>query len=328
MSRHKKGHYRKCGRKKRKKCYKRNFVTRTTKCKGGCVPTTQDVLKASCSPGSVITQDRYGNLVGCGTTRVGAPACGVGAPATYYHLTSGAYPGSNGCHLHLDRYNNIYGHCHPGGELSHHHDADCQDVYVGQIGDVRSLTRDPDSLNRDVLGATTACGSDRDCPSGSECRGGLCRSPIIDQTRTVLGAGACDPGFGVGCARTLTSTNESSTALTSTLAGCGRIGGVRPHTGNLVGGFRDPAGCNNINSSSFRFTSASFGDGDTLSHCNLAYAAPGNYNTLPPQSLNTRAKTPDLRGFNNEGFSCIQGALCGSKRPTVCKTKIKEVYCC
>jgi len=311
------------------------------------LPTTQDVLKSSCIPGNVITQDSCGNLVGCGTN-IGASSCGnsngcASDISSFCHLTSGSYPGSTESHLHIDRCGNIFCHSHPGGDISHNHDSDRQDVYVGQVTDCRSLTRNPDSLNRDELGATTACGSDVDCPGGSvcingmcelgqscitdanckagmKCSDGICRKSIIDQSRS---AGACDPGFGAGCAKSLTSTNGSSD-----LFNCGRIGGVRPYTGNLVGGFRNPPGCNNINCSSCRFTSASLCDGSTLSHCNLACAAPGNCNTLPPQSLNARAKAPDLRGFQNDGISCVTGSLCGSKRPTVCKTKIKEVFYC
>jgi len=53
-----------------------------------------------------MTSDGCGTLVGYGTARVGAPACGVGAsacgvgagcacdPASFSHLTPGAYPGS------------------------------------------------------------------------------------------------------------------------------------------------------------------------------------------------------------------------------------------
>jgi hypothetical protein len=35
-----------------------------------------------------------------------------------------------------------------------------------------------------------------------------------------------------------------------------------------------------------------------------------------------------LRGYQSLGTSCITPSLCSSKKPTVFRTKIKEVYCC
>lgn len=359
MSKCKKIKYRKCGRKRRKKSCKRNYVTRTTCSKGGCIPSTQDALTSTTFPG-------------CGTTRVGAPACGGGAtyvrdpthgcgacdPSSFSFLSSGAYPGSSETHLHVDRCGHVYGHTHLGGDQPHYHDSGCQDYYVGRVSDLRSLTRDPDLLNVDVLGSscTKGCGSHGDCAAdefcgggqcikagycgggeprakGYSCQGGYCLpngdSGVRNTTRpsnigcSTLSRGSCDPGRGLGCARSTLSSGCSTS-----LSACGNIGGRRPCNGYSVGGFRDPAGCNSVNCSSCRFTSASLCDGSTTSHCNLACAAPGNGSTLPPEYFNTYQKTVDLRGSNNDGFSVITSSLSGSKRPTVCKSKIKEVYYC
>lgn len=347
---------RRCKRKKRYGCNKkccRGKVVRTTKCKGGCIPTNAQILQ---------TRGCYGNtatLTGCGTsslthrhlddfgrafdhthsygnvphthdtlqnTTLGstlhthATSCGstfqhshVGgnvlhthntlgsssygttlSSATlpvdprFDHLTTGSYYGSTESHLHRDRNGNIYCHSHSGGDLPHSHDMCNQDTYLGRVSDCRALTSDPDSLDKDVIG-----GSDVGCCASS------------------------------GSTTSTTSTPLTSTSTSSCLPTATPLSSVRPYTGNLVGGFRDTtlSGCTNC-----QLTSASYCDGSSLGHCNVV--APGNCNTLPPQSLNARAKTPDLRGINNAGLSCITGSLCGTKRPTVCKTKLKEVYCC
>lgn len=276
---------RKCG----GKCYKRDYITRTTKCKGSCIPTTGQILQATQPFGGRFTQSCDTvvgrGTVGCiGNSLADPAACGF--DARFDHLTTGSYPGSTESHLHRDRAGNIYCHSHAGGDRSHAHDTCGQDHYLGRVSDCRALTRDPDSVDKDVLGnhlPSSFCNNNTQCPDGQLCVNGCCTSSA-------------------------------------------RLSSSRPYNGNLVGGFRDlPSGaiCNNC-----RFTSASYCDGSSLGHCNLSNLSPANCNTLPPQSINTRQKTPDLRGINNDGLSCITGSLCGSKRPTVCRTKIKEVYCC
>ena len=353
MSKCKKGRNRKCSRKKRKKSYKRNYVTRTTCCKGGCVPSTQDALASTTFPGcggGTFTRDGRGNLMGCGTTTLSAPNCGVGVPTCGVGVpthgvgvpTYGVGAGSieSQAHLHVDRCGIVYVDNHCGGDRPHSHDPEGLDHYAGRVSDPRTLIRDPDALNADVLGSssTKACGTSGDCAADEFCGGGTCLKGAICQTDgTCSSTFSCQGGFckpmgdngvrnaprptNLGCSTTSRACDPGRT--TSTF-----LSTARPCNGDLVAGSRDPAGCGSINCSSCRFTSASLCDGSTLSHCNLACAAPGNANTRPPSSLNTRQQLHDLRGANNNGLSCIQGALCGSKRPTICKSKIKEVYCC
>ncbi len=332
MSKCKKCRSRKCKCKKRRRCtkksYQRDYIVRTTKCKGGCVPTTSQILNSMQPFGGQFTQCCDGRVVGCGTV-----GCGVS------NLTE-----STESHLHMDAFGRVYGHKHPGGHHAHSHDVEGKDRYVGPA-DLRSLTRNPDSLDADVFGgipstqnlSPQACNTDAECLSGQFCIGGKC---------ALIGA---DPG--IGSQAPVPATTQTS------------FGGVQRNTGNLVGGFSDAPGngCNTLN-----FTSGSFVDGSTLAIGNLAASAPSNPSTLHSATLNTQSRTPNLQGFNrslglvdectlavgnpaatvhpsilnarqitpnlqgfnNEGISCITGALCGSKRPTVCRTKIKEVYCC
>ena len=319
MSKCKKIKYRKCGRKRRKKSCKRNYITRTTCCKGGSIPSIQDALTSTAFPG-------------CGTTRVGG--------ATYIR---DPIHGHGACkpHLHVDSLGRVYLDNHLGGDQPHNHESCYQDHYVGRVLDPRSLTRDPDLLNVDVLGSssTKGCGTHRDCAADEFCEGGQCikagdcRGGAPCANGFSCQGGYCKPNDDDGTRNATRPSNvgcHGQGATRSTLrSGCSTlsstynpIGRNRPYNGYLVGGFRDPAG------SSCRFTSASLCDGSTTSHCNLAYAAPGNGSTLPPEYLNAGQKTVDLRLFNNDGFSIITPSLSGSKRPTVCKSKIKEVYYC
>lgn len=324
MSKCKKRHQKRCHKRKKKypkkrKCYKRDRITRTTKCKGGCIPTTSQILSTTQPFGGTYTQTcGSSNLVGCGTVGCGVNlSCGM--DPRYDPLTSGAYPGSTESHLHLDRCGNIYCHSHAGGDLGHSHDSCGEDRYLGRVSSCSALSTNPDCLDEDVLGGISCvCGVDKHCVSGN-CVGGRCHTTPstlnlnnsrVGTTRCGVAATTCGGGASCGCGLGAAS--------------CGRIGGVRDYTGNLVGGFRDLP--SELTCNSCRFTSGSFCNGSTLGHCNLAGCAPGNANTLPPSSLNTRQKTVDLRGFKSDGLSCIQSSLCGTKRPTVCKTKIKEVY--
>lgn len=312
MSKCKKRHQKRCHKRKKKypkkrKCYKRDRITRTTKCKGGCIPTTSQILSTTQPFGGSYTQTcGSSNLVGCGTVGCGVNlSCGM--DPRYDPLTSGAYPGSTESHLHLDRCGNIFCHSHAGGDLAHSHDSCGEDRYLGRVSSCSSLSTNPDCLDEDVLGGISCvCGVDKHCVSDN-CVGGRCHN-----TPSTLNLNNFRLGDTTRC-----GLGEAS---------CGRIGSIRDYTGNRVGGFRDLP--SNLSCNSCRFTSGSFCNGSTLGHCNLAGCAPGNANTLPPSSLNTRQKIPDLRGFNSDGLSCIQSSLCGTKRPTVCKTKIKEVYCC
>ena len=259
----------------------------------------------------------------CGLGSQGIRGVSCGMDPRFDPLTSGACHGSTESHLHIDRLGNITCHSHPGGDYSHSHDGDGNDRYLGRVSDCRALTTNPDCLDEDVLGGIRGvCGVDSHCPLGQRCVGGVCSSPSTtnlgavdarDQLRyTSLGSTRCGLGAsrcGVGSVR------------------CGISGGVRPYNGNRVGGFRDSVGCG-AGCNGCALTSASFCNGNTLGHCNVACSVPACSNTLPPASLNTRSKVPDLRGFQNLGASCITGSLCATKRPTVCKTKIKEVYRC
>ncbi len=326
MSKYKKCGSRKCKRKKRCKCkkrrYQRDHIVRTTKCKGGCVPTTSQIINGMKPFGGQFTQGCDGRVVGQGTVGCGTVGCGLsnrladptqaGFDRRFDHLTTGAYPGSTESHLHIDRFGSVFGHSHSGGDQPHSHDVCGEDRYVGRVNDLRSLTQNPDSLDQDVLGGIPGvCGVDEHCLTGQTCVGGRCAPSTANLV-------SCDPGIGAGC-----NPRAPVPTTTQTVNDIVRFGGVRPYTGNLVGGFRDTESGDNL-----RFTSGSFVDGSTLAVGNLAASAPSNPNTLPPSSLNTRQKTPNLQGFNNEGLSCITAAMCGTKRPTVCRTKIKEVYCC
>jgi hypothetical protein len=74
--------------------------------------------------------------------------------------------------------------------------------------------------------------------------------------------------------------------------------------------------------------SASFCNGTSLGQCNLTNAAFGSKKTPSPARFNLGQRAPDLRAFNNFGTSCITPSLCSSRKPTVFRSKIKEIYCC
>ena len=306
MSKCKKIKYRKCGRKRRKKSCKRNYITRTTCCKGGSIPSIQDALTSTTFPG-------------------------YGAYEPHRHSPHGY--GAYEPHLHVDSRGRVFVDNHLGGDQPHNHNSGGQDYYVGRVLDPRSL-RDPDLLNVDVLGpsSTKGCGTHADCRSGEYCERGQClqAGDCREGAPCAIGfsckGGYCLPKDDDGTRNATRPSNlgcHGQGATRSTLSSTYKpIGRNRTHNGYLVGGFGDPAG------SSHRFTSASLVDGSTTSHHNLVYAAPGPGSTLPPEYLNTGQKTVDLRLFNNDGFSIITPPLSGSKRPTVCKSKIKEVYYC
>lgn len=336
----------KCHKRKKSSCYnncgkryKRDKIVRTTKCQGGCMPTNSQIVQATQPFGGIYTKtcnslttpgrtvhNYVGNsLGGCDACKLGHGIRGItcGMDPRFDPLTSGACYGSDETHLHMDRLGNIQVHSHPGGDYSHSHDACGNDYYLGRVSDSRSLTRNPDCLDEDVLGGVrSACGTDSHCPVGQRCVGGRCCSSngshleINDSLRELR------------YRSTLGSTRfyGDSSNCNTTLSDRGLFGGVRPYNGYCVGGFQDNLGASNCNSCSL--TSASFCNGSTLGHCNVASSVPSYKNTLPPDSLNYGAKVPDLRGYQNLGLSCINGALCSTKRPTVCKTKIKEVYRC
>jgi hypothetical protein len=253
----------KCHKCKRKK--KRGYITRTTKCVGPCIPDTASLFECNAGVSSNTRQDEFGTFNVCNT-----------AGDTFSHLTTGAYKGSSESHLHIDRFGNVYCHSHPGGDISHSHDSEGNDQYIGSVSDCRTVSDHPDTLRRDVIGGT-------------------------QPSTTNLQTNADDPAYGNG--------------MTTTIAG------IRPGHGNMVGGAAQPrqSGCS--------LTSVSLTSGDSLTTCNLGCAAPGNSSTPHPRMQNAGQKTPDLRGFQNLSTSCITGSLCASRRPTVCKTKVREVYC-
>ena len=327
------------------KRYKRDKIVRTTKCQGGCIPTNSQIVQATqpfggiytktcnslTTPGRTIHNCVGNSLGGCDACKLGHGIRGItcGMDPRFDPLTSGACHGSDETHIHMDRLGNIQVHSHPAGDYPHSHDACGNDYYLGRVSDSRSLTRNPDCLDEDVLGGVrSACGADSHCPVGQKCVGGRCSST---NTLTRLGCPLGCYGGGERCV--CSGGNTRSTRLhnehsdfNTILHNRGPFGGVRPYNGYFVGGFRDNLGASNCNNCSL--TSASFCNGSTLGHCNVASSVPACKNTLPPDSLNYGAKSPDLRGFQNLGLSCINAALCPTKRPTVCKTKIKEVYRC
>jgi len=264
----------KCHKCKRKR---RGYITKTTKCVGPCIPDTSSMFGCSAHDhnnngnSSNVRQDEFGSFSVCNT-----------AGSTFSHLTSGAVKGSSESHLHIDRFGNVYCHSHPGGDISHSHDSEGNEKYIGSVGDCRTISDNPDTLRRDVIGGTQVSTAN-------------------------LKTTSSDPAYGNG-------VMSPTSALMSN-------GGIRPGNGNMVGGASQPtqSGCS--------LTSSSFGSFDSLTTCNLGFAAPGNVKTPHPRQSNAEQKTPDLRGFQNLSTSCITGSLCAGRRPTICKTKIREVYC-
>lgn len=291
-----------CQRKK----YRRKYITRTTKIEGGTNPSTADVLSTTKPFGGCFTQS-VGN---CGSTLSFTPSavsngtpsqtngtnntigCGndprrevppTNQDARFDPLRSGGANGSNETHLHTDRLGNVYCHSHPGGDVPHSHDANGEDIYVGRVGDCRSLTQDPDRLN-------------------------------VDETGGVPGA--------------INTSNTQNGNGTQNCSGTqnGNIGGSRPYNGNLTFGPNQLS--SNSGSNQCQTISASFCNGNSLGQCNLANAAPATRGTPAPARLNLQQRAPDLRGFNNVGTSSITPSLSTSRKPTVYRSKIKEVYCC
>ncbi len=311
------------------KRYKRDKIVRTTKCQGGCLPTNAQIAQATQPFGGVYTQT-CDSVVGrgvsaCNGCNLGNGIRGVncGMDPRFDPLTSGARYGSTETHLHVDRLGNLTLHSHPGGDFYHSHDSCGEDHYIGRVSDSRALTTNPDCLDEDVLGGIAgACGQDSHCAPNQRCVSGVCTN--TPSTANLDSIGATKQ---LRYMSTLGSTRCGLRSYTNNLSSCGLPGGVRPYNGNRVGGFRDTVGCG-VGCNSCQLTSASFCNGNTLGHCNVACSVPAPGNTLPPSALNLGAKTPDLRGYRNLGASCITASMCKTKRPTVCKTKIKEVYRC